>query len=538
MPTKNLSQTSFFTPEFADPRVLAPASLPWLFRTQAAKLYPDWLFSDWHGHGRRGRDAWPASVLMTTLLLRFSEEGMSRKAMVRRLGTDLAWRAATGLEIGGKAPSESSFRRFERYLLGRDLESGVPRYQLLHEHHVRMCVDAGIVSPEAVWAMDSTPMWCYGAARGTVRLLGDGLRGLGKQWARAKGQTLAAVATAWKLPFLLAKSTKGHFRINWRDADARAGLIDSLAADVLRVIEQVRAEVESVRHNKRKGLLRRCRQLAKVIADDLEVDDSARLRVAQKVARDRTVSITDPMARHSRKTRSQPFRGFKVHLLGEVVSGLITSLSVTPANKGDGTVALRLIGRAKQLHADLSQVLGDTAYGGAELHLLGRRQHGVDVLAPPLPVTRPKDRFNSTDFDIDVAAGTAKCPGGVEVAMRQGKTRRYFSWSKASCDTCPLRGKCLTARATCKTVAINPRHEELIVLRERWEREEIREQYRTRSQCERLVNQVVRHGGRQARAWGLQQATLQASVIVMRCNLGRLARHLAKEEEPVDLAAA
>ncbi|MGM0577219.1 MAG: hypothetical protein ACQEXJ_15950 [Myxococcota bacterium] len=52
---------------------------------------------------------------------------------------------------------------------------------MIHAHFVRLCTDEGIAGPgDAVWGTDSTPMWCYGAALDTVRLLGDGVRRLAR----------------------------------------------------------------------------------------------------------------------------------------------------------------------------------------------------------------------------------------------------------------------------------------------------------------------------------------------------------------------
>jgi len=538
MPVRDLSQASFFSPEFVDPTCVEPGSITWLICNYAWLLFPKWLFADWCGHGRRGRDAWPARVMMATLLLRFLEGGMSRRAMARRLKTDIAWRAAAGLPIGGGSPDESIFRRFETYLRCRDRASGHPRFLLLHEHILRVCIDADLIDDRAVWVMDSTPMWCFGAVQGTVRLLGDGLRSLCGNWARLTKTSVTELAAEWELPLLLAKSTKGGIKIDWRDPDQRTGAIDSVARDVLRVIGKVRRQIGDIRRNKRRGLLRRCRALAKVIADDLEVDDEGRLFVARKTTSGRLVSITDLQARHGRKTRSVKFKGYRLHVLGDIVSGLIASVSVTPATVGDSAPAGRLIRRAQRVVSQLQQVLGDTAYGGAELHLITRKADGIDILAPPVPVSRSKDRFNSTHFDIDVSGGEATCPGGATVELRTTPKSRRFSWSKATCDACPLRGQCLTKKATSKTLLVNQHHEELLIIRERWEDAEVRTHYRLRTQGERLVNQVVRYGGRKAMAWGLGTAVLQANLIAMRSNLGVLARHLAGDLEAQESLAA
>src|SRR5690606_37607303 len=56
---------------------------------------------------------------------------------------------------------------------------------------------------------------------------------------------------------------------------------------------------------------------------------------------------------------------------------------------------------------------------------------------------------------------------------------------------------------------------ELRAARAAWERPEVRADYRTRTQCERLVNQMTRHGCRQARRWGLGPAQLQAHLTAL-----------------------
>jgi hypothetical protein len=451
--------------------------------------------------------------------------------MVRRLKRDTSWRAACGLEIGGETPDEATFRRFEKYLRRRDRSSGVPRITLLHEHIVRLCLRDGVVGDKAVWAMDSTPMWCFGAVHGTFRLLGDGVRSLCQRAARWTGRTLDRFAAEWELPLLLAKSTKGYFRIDWRDADARANATDELVGAVLAAIERVRSLLPEMRSNQQKKALKACRRLAKVIRDDLETDGKGRLVVARRVATDRIVSITDPEARSSRKSKSQAYKGFKVHLLGDLISGLIASVSVTPANVGDGRVAHRLTRRARSVVATMDRVLGDTAYCAAQLRVMTRELLGVDILAPPQALPNRPGRFGARDFEVDVAGESATCPAGITVYLRQSSKNRWFAWPRAACSECALRPQCLTSKTPYKTLPIHPYHEEIAAIRKRWNDPAIRDEYRQRSQCERLVNEVVRRGCRSAKAWGLQTAEQQAYVAALGNNLALLAKVLAKKED-------
>ena len=409
MPHRSLSQSSFFDPEFADPTCVPEGTLPWLLARFGAELMPGWLFEGWRGEGRQGRNAWPARVLMTMLLLRWHHPGsMSRRESVRQAQHNTTWRAAMGLAIGAPTPSDKTLRRFEKFLRHRHRSSGVPHYLLFQEHWVRMCLAEGVVGKEADWVADSTPMWCYGAKLDTLRLLGDGLRSLVGRYARWTKESREQLAKDWELPIVLAKSTKGAFRIDWRDADARSQVTDSLVRDVLRVVDLVRRELQAqpLGPNQRKKLLQQCRHLLKVVTDDLETDEQGRWVVAQRTAAKRLVSITDPQAGHSRKSRSQPYKGFKVHVLGEVVSGLIASVAVTAAHVHDQQPAPRLIRRAKRLYAQLEVVLADTAYGGAELRHQVQHLEGVRLIAPPVPATTRSKTLRKEQFAVDFEQGT------------------------------------------------------------------------------------------------------------------------------------
>jgi hypothetical protein len=276
----------------------------------------------------------------------------------------------------------------------------------------------------------------------------------------------------------------------------------------------------------------------RVVEQDLETDEQGRLVIAQKVAKDRIVSLTDPCARHGRKNKSTTFNGFKLHVLGDIVSGLITAVTVTAGNQHDGSVAHRLIRRAKHLHAAIDIVLGDTAYGGATLRHCVSHQLGVKLVAPPPPVTTAArtDAFRREDFALDFEAQTATCPAGVVnndrlwVWSKDHKCQiPAFRWSKHVCNSCPLRQRCCGNRQGGRQLRLHPHEQQLRQARQDWQNPQVRELYRRRSECERLVNQMTRHGARRARGWGLCSAQLQAHLIAMRCNLQLLAKALAEK---------
>lgn len=541
MAAKQYRQVSFFSPEFIDPDCLPQGSVPWVLARFGSAVFPVWLFNGWGKDRGRGRDAWSPLVLMSLLMLRFLEAGMARRAAVRRAKSDLVWRAVMGLEMGGPSPSETTVRRFEAFLTGRDERTGIRRYLLLHEHLVRLCLQDEQLVATSAWATDSTPMWCYGAVRDTVRLLGDGIVRLARRYARLKQVAVEQLASEWQLPLLLSRSVKGHYRIDWSDPAQRSEVIEGLAEDVVRVVEQIRSDVESLPSKHRKDLLRRCSLLLRVVEQDLETDETGRLVVAQRVAKDRIVSLTDPQARHGRKSKSHTFNGFKLHLVGDVVSGLIASIAVTVGNQHDGKPAARLIRRARQLCDAIELVLGDTAYGGAELRHVMRASLSVELVAPPPAAQVKANGFAAKDFDQDIARGQATCPRGHHAkALRMSWSSEHgmhfplFTWDKKTCAQCDAHEACVGKRRGGKVLKLHPYEQEVRRARQQWDNPDTREIYRVRSQCERLVNQVVRHGGRQSRAFGLQSAQLQAHAIAMRCNLALFAKQmLSAQQRPV-----
>ena len=290
---------------------------------------------------------------------------------------------------------------------------------------------------------------------------------------------------------------------------------------------------------RRKRLLRRCARLLRVIQQDLETDNNGALVVARRVAKDRLVSLTDPQARHGHKSQTRQFNGFKVHLLGELCSGLITALTVTRGNRFDGKVGHRLIRRAKVLEESISMVLGDTAYGGAELRYLASNLDEVTLVAPPPSVCSPRPgRLDREAIQIDFDARTATCAAGVctddwRWVWSNANQHHTFTvhWPVETCRSCHLRQACMGKAIRGHRLMLNPFEQQMRQARKDWKEPPVRETYRKRSQCERLVNQMTRHGARRARAWGLRTAHLQAHLIAMRCNLALLARSLAENLE-------
>jgi IS5 family transposase len=390
------------------------------------------------------------------------------------------------------------------------------------------------VGAERVWMIDSTPMWCFGAVLDTVRLLGDGLRSLGRRWARARKVGLGVVAAEWDAPLLMALSTKGNFEgTDWADATARSAVLAKLASSVNAATKLVLAGLDTVRENKRLPLGRLARNLVRVVSEDLTADDDGGMQVIQRTTSARLISYTDPEAQHFRKSKSKVCSGFKLHALGDAVSGLVLSLSVTPGGHHDSTQLHPLIARARVLCADLRELLADAAYGGVGVRVETRDRQGVTVLAPPVGNSRKGDGLGKEDFAIDFDAMRATCPGGVTTSQwklakeGEGETP-MFTWSKESSVECSC-AECPVHRGVRRHLKLHPLEQELRAIRADWAKPETRKRYRRRTEGERLMREMTRRGARHAGAWGLDNASLQAHCAGGVNNLRLLGRLLAEE---------
>lgn len=555
MPMYHPDQRSFLDLQREELLEVEGGTLVWLLVRYRAAVLPDWLTRGWtRGQGRRGRKAWPVQALLALVLLRWSDGGMSRVGACRRAKTDGLWRYAMGLPVSGKTPTEKTVREVEAWLLEEHEGSGVTRLEAWWEHvvHVALWSARARGGPPPKWFIDSTPMWCFGAVLDTIRLLGDGLRRLGRAWAQATECSLKAVATAWELPLLTAPSTKGWLKLDWSNAEARSSAVSDLVDAVLRVSGSVKAGLRELAEPDRRRIADLCDLLLRVVEQDLEKDEHGRWRVAQKVAPGRMVSLTDPEAGHGHKSRSEGFWGYKINVFGDVASGVVAALSVTRGNGHDAAPGHALVVEAQRMRLEIRQVLADTAYGGIE-NRLAMVALGVDLVAPPPGGAREGgERFSKNDFAIDFEAQTATCPAGVTTDDAE-KTRAKvptlaFRWPLAACAGCPLQKKCFRRpiapanagpersrrtgrpRKSGRRLVLDEFERERREARDQWQDPARRELYRDRSMGERLNVLLVQHGARQARSSGRRRAELQAHLIGMVVNLGVVARNVAEAE--------
>jgi transposase len=114
-----------------------------------------------------GRPSVPPSRMAKLVLLQ-SYEDLSDRAALERMAFDLRWKAVLGMEVGEPAVGQSTLVDFRARL----------QLHLVFDRFLCLAVEAGLIRPETVQAIDSTAIWGRGAVEDTYNLLGSGLRKL------------------------------------------------------------------------------------------------------------------------------------------------------------------------------------------------------------------------------------------------------------------------------------------------------------------------------------------------------------------------
>ena len=185
---------------------------------------------------------------------------------------------------------------------------------------------------------------------------------------------------------------------------------------------------------------------------------------------------TDADARLLMKN-GQTVVGYNVQVAVDDKYKLIVASEVV--NDGNDTGQLYKMAKAAKatLGVETLQAVADVGYyNGATLKAC--EDEGIVAYVPQAKRTGrllTQGRFSHEDFSYDAAADTYRCPAGSLLQPTDGRKRngrrmeiRYVS-RKATCDACPLRGRCVTEKTPTRTV-------------HRWEHEDVLERHRARMQ--------------------------------------------------------
>jgi transposase len=207
-----------------------------------------------------------------------------------------------------------------------------------------------------------------------------------------------------------------------------------------------------------------------------------RLRAEADLARleasgETQMSLTDPDARLLVKN-GQGVAGYNVQSVVDDKHNLIVASEVV--NDSSDVNQLHAMAKAAKdaLEAEALQALADEGYYSS-LELKACEDDGITAYVP-VPEgngrLEKQGRFGLKDFSYDPAANAYRCPAGELLRPIEGHWQnasgrteiRYASRTK-TCRTCPFRARCLSPKASRRTIG-------------RWEHEDVLDRHRARMQ--------------------------------------------------------
>jgi IS5 family transposase len=493
-------QREFLDVESLAGHLLKQGSVFAFLASHRRELFPDGMFTDLFP-SQQGRPSVPADVMATVITLQ-ALHGLSDSETVDAVTFDLRWKAACGLPITAAAFHPTTLTYWRRRLAG----SAEPNR--IFDTVRAVVAETGALKGKTRRALDSTILDDAVATQDTVTQLIAAIRRVARDVPGA-AEVVAVQCTAHDY------TDPGKPAIAWNDQAARDQLIDALVGDAHRLLGHLPEQEMGPKAAEAVALL------ALIAGQDVEPVDGSdgtdgRWRIAQRVAKDRVISVTDPDTRHAHKTVHRRQDGFKAHIAIEPDTGIITDCELTRASgehSGDAQVGPGLLDD----EPEPTQVLADSAYGSGDARKeLADAGHEAVIKPKPLQAA-VLGGFTMDDFIIDETAGTATCPNGLTRSITESRAVIFG----ASCDGCPLRAQCTTSKRG-RVIKVHEHESLLRAARRQAETPEFQKVYRQhRPMVERSIAWLTR-GNRRVRYRGVTKNDHWLHHRVAALNLRRL----------------
>jgi hypothetical protein len=472
---------------------LIPAGSMFAFLAQhRAQVFPDAEYADLFAPAGTGRPSVPATQMAAVMTLQALHDYSDRET-AEAVRFDVRWKAAIGAALDDPGFDPSTLVYWRKRIAKSE------RPHRVNDAVKTVIGQTGILTGRRRRAVDSTIVADAVATQDTVTQLVAAIRRVRREVPGAAGQ-IAAVCTGHDY------SKPGKPKIDWDDPAAKEALVSALVSDANAVVAAF-ADAELDEDGAAAVAL-----LALVAGQDVEPAEGSdgtdgRWRIARKVAADRVISVTDPGARHTRKSVEARRDGYRAHLAAEPATGLITDEKLTRASgedNSDAAVAAEFLAAAHPGQDPAGsgrpgpdgQPLAwyaDSAYGTGELRdAIGRA--GDTAVIKPRPL-RPavEGGFTLDDFTVRADDGTVTCPAGVTRPVTASRAVTFG----AACRDCPLRARCTTSK-TGRNITLHEHHAILSAARRDWPG--LRQDYmQHRPNVERAIAQAVTFRGRRVK---------------------------------------
>lgn len=237
---------------------------------------------------------------------------------------------------------------------------------------------------------------------------------------------------------------------------------------------------------------------------------------------------SDSDARFGRFPNGSKMPGYKQQTVVDNQSRVIVGISVVPANKSEGSIALSAIDEAIMHTGQNPDIIcADSAYATGE-NAAGLEERGICFISPPVQPVNGRDAgsFTIDKFMYDEKRDIFICPEGQILnpvgKMARHPDRRKYRASAKKCRNCKLKMRCTKSTVRCVNASIH--HGALTRLRASSKTESFRQLYRARAPVIEGIFAESKCWHGLGRAWrrGLSKMRIQSLLIAAAINLKRL----------------
>ena len=250
-------------------------------------------------------------------------------------------------------------------------------------------------------------------------------------------------------------------------------------------------------------------------------------------ASDKILSLVDIEAR--RGMHGEWFEGYKVDMLVDADSELITQINVISASGNEALNAVTLVKAEQEAFGNQIETISiDRAgYDGAMIRELEDPQKtNVQVIVPPKRIPDTK-LFTPEEFVVSEDGEQATCPAGAQSIRRNeeiGGRRIRFTFSKETCASCPLLSRCmkqLPKGRMGRAVSKNEYEAEYARIALRATTDEFSKVRKEHPIVERKFTETLnRHGGRRTPYRGKAKTTAHELMAAVATNVKRMVKLL------------
>ena len=239
-------------------------------------------------------------------------------------------------------------------------------------------------------------------------------------------------------------------------------------------------------------------------------------------------STTDPDATMTTSRKDQRMEpSYKQHTAVDDKSGIVVDVDVTTGEQSEGKQLLEQLGRVEANTGKAAgTVTADASYAHAA-NYAALEAGNVEAVIPP-PQVRTGKGLPLVRFKYDERHDLVRCPARRKLGRAsRGKNGWWYRSSVKDCGKCPLRARCLRAKATVRTVMIVDGYPALLRARRkrlRWDDRTYEKYVRHRWRVEGVHGVAkTQHGLRRAVRRGLSNVRIQSYLTAAVMNLKRLA---------------